>query len=289
MGSLLKSILETKTGKGGLASLAVSAGIFFLKNVLKKKGIKTNIKFLTHSLLRHKTEDKSLRNESLRQANAIKKIAANHNAPFGRVAVDGVPGSGKSSLARALAQVMDIKNICLDHQNMDEPLSFEESAAIYEHHRLFRTQDMDCFDAIIYIDQPVNIAKQNILKRQRGAYLVDIMDFDLMKRIGEKAFSLADSQAISVPDSFLKMKFRPDKGYGDMANLAGELRAKSSDGSVKTDLNKEQQIFLSVEGVAKKGFISYINPQAYKQELFSALLDAMESVEKGSRGKKRWK
>ena len=111
------------------------------------------------------------------------------------------------------------------------------------------------------------------------------MNFDLMKRIGEKAFFLADGQTISVPDSFLKIKLRPDKGHNDMANLASELREKNPDDSGKTDLNKEQQIFLSVEGTARKGFVSYINPRAYEKDLYSALLEAVKS--KPRSGKRR--
>ncbi|VEN74631.1 conserved hypothetical protein [Candidatus Desulfarcum epimagneticum] len=274
MGSFIKSFL------GETAGIAVSSGIFLVKKILNKKGIHTNIQYLIGSVLDHNNENKSLPEEVIRQAKAIEKIFKDRHVFPDRIAIDGLPGSGKSSLAAALAKRMDMEVVCLDHQDMEERFSFEKAPAIYEHHRLLRTQDMDRFDVMIYIDQPVEKAKQNILKRQRGAYLVDIMNFELMKKIGKKAFSLADGQVISVDHSFVRIKIRPDNGYRDMANLDSELSAKAAGDSAGEVLNKEQRIFLLTEGRARKGFLSYVNPRAYERELLSALIVGVDSASK---------
>lgn len=275
MGSLLKAILGTNAGKGGLVGIIFSVGMFFVKNILQKKGVSTNLKFLLESLLSHKTGISALPDEAIRQAKAIEKIFEEQRLLPCRIAIDGVPGSGKSTLARALSAQLGMKTHCLDHQNMDERLSFAQSPAIYEHHRLLRTQDIDRFDVILYLDQPVAIAKQHILQRERGAYLVDIVDFDLLKRIGDKAFALAEGALISLDNSFVKIKIRPDTGFKVMANLANALQDKGVNDAARTGLNEEQQLFLLVEGLPRKGFMAYLNPHAYEKEFFSALSEGI--------------
>ena len=274
----MSSFLKTAVGKGGLATIALSAGMFFVKRVIQKKGVSTNIKFLVESLLHNDIEQRTLPEQVIMEAEAVAKIFEKQDVFPARIAIDGVPGSGKSTLAKALSERMGMEAICLDHQNMEEQLPFVQQPAIYEHHRLLRTQDIDSFDAIIYIDQPVDISKQHILHRERGAYLVDIMNFDLLKRIGDKAFALAEGPMTSIDDGLIKIRIRPDKGYNVMANLAGELRAKGFADSRIVGLSKEQQLFLLMEGHARKGFIAYLNPSAYEKDFSLALLEGVGSV-----------
>jgi hypothetical protein len=275
MSSLMKSVFGTKVDKDTLAGLAVSAGIFFVKNVIQKKGVSTNLKFLLESLLHNNCENRLLPEQAIRQAKTIAEtVEARHLRPD-RIAVDGVPGSGKSTLAKALADRLGMETVCLDHQNMDEPLLLEQVPAVYEHHRLLRTQDIDRFEVIIYLDQPLRIAKQHILQRERGAYLVDIMNFDLLKRIGDRAFALAEGPALSLDNGLVQIKNRPDKGFRDRANLAKALESKGVGDSRIAGLNKEQQLFLLVEGQVRKGFMAYVNPRAYEKEFFAAFTDGI--------------
>jgi len=265
------AFLKLGGGLRGIAGRTSSVGISFLRRILGKRGVRTNLEFLVETILEDNDNKVNLPENALHTARAIENFfIANHILP-NRIAVDGVPGSGKSTLAKALAARLDMKAVCLDHYDMDRPVSFASTFAIFEHHRLLRTQDIECFDALIHIDQPVTVSRQNILKRKRGAYLVDIMDFDRLKIIGEKAFSLADGQAVSM-DKYVRLKTRPAKGFNDRRNLARELREK---GFTRAGLNKEQQIFLSVTGTARKGFTAYLNTGAYKQEFVAALLEGM--------------
>jgi hypothetical protein len=200
-----------------------------------------------------------------------------------RLAVDGIPGSGKTSLAIALAERLGMDAVCLDHQDMDQPLDFTRSNAVYEHHRLLRTQDIDVFDAIIYLDEPVDVARERILRRKRGGYLIEVLDFDLLKRIGDEAFFSAAGETLVTPDDNVRIKIRPKGGFRDRERLLRVLQARGVDAG---EYNKEEALFLSVEGCPRKGFKAYLNPHAFDSELAGALA---ESVVLSGRGRtRRW-
>jgi len=127
--------------------------------------------------------------------------------------VDGIPGSGKSTLAAALARKLDMAVECLDHKNMDQAIRFDKDRAIYEHHRLLRTQDIDGFDVIVYIDEPVEISRQKVLQRKRGGYLVDVMNYERLQAVGRKAFSMAAGECITIEGSGAKVKVRAESGF----------------------------------------------------------------------------
>ncbi|KJR43212.1 hypothetical protein MCHI_000892 [Candidatus Magnetoovum chiemensis] len=185
-----------------------------------------------------------------------------------RIAIDGVPGSGKSTLARLLADKLDFQWRCLDHEDMDIPIDFSSGHTIYEHHRLLRTQNIDRFDVIIYIDEPVEISKAKVLSRKRGGYLIDIMNYDMLKQIGQKAFNIADGEEFNIEDSYIKIKFKPHGGYRADDNIAEELRQKGIDAP---NLTKEELLFLSIYNEPKKGFSAYINSNAYTKELLTGI------------------
>jgi hypothetical protein len=50
----------------------------------------------------------------------------------------------------------------LDYIDLNKPQDFSKEKTIYEHHRLLRTQDIDNFDAIIYIDEPPEFSQENV-------------------------------------------------------------------------------------------------------------------------------
>ena len=108
-----------------------------------------------------------------RQADVIIKLLKSRKVTATMMAIDGVPGSGKSTLARALAKKMDFKWKALDYIDMDRPLKFKHVNTIYEHHRLFRTQDIDFFDVLIYIDEPIERSKKGAFT-ESGALLTSI-------------------------------------------------------------------------------------------------------------------
>ncbi|MBF0413579.1 MAG: hypothetical protein HQK70_12835 [Desulfamplus sp.] len=300
MGSIFKKISKTisdkvlsSISKEEVGKIAIVTGISFIRNIVTKKGINTNIKFLIESALLNETENKDIPEQIMQYAFAIKDIFNRAGIFPKKIAIDGVPGSGKSSLSRALGNILNMKPVSLDHYNMDKKINFISNHAVFEHHRLLRTQDIDCFDAIIYIDEPVENSKKKILLRKRGSYLVDIMNFDLMKKIGKKAFELADGTFYSVPDSFIKIKIKAGTSYNMLKNISDELiysNHKKKEiltpnlDTVTDKINetaKEALIFLIEEGRIKKGFTAYLNKVAYKKEFINAVLEAVGKREKG--------
>jgi hypothetical protein len=216
--------------------------------------------------LNERSKDAKYPEEVDRQAEKIMSLFKAEGMPPNRIAIDGVPGSGKTSLGMALAKKLGFNLKTLDRFDMNESMLFS-SDTVYEHHRLLRTQAIDDFDALIYIDEPVALSKAKILKRQRGGYLVEIMDFDKMKRVGEKAFSVAAGKIYDVPESFIKIKIRPAGGsFLAHERLSQELREK---GIEPTGLAKEEMLFLLTEHKGQKGFTAYLNANYHTKELLS--------------------
>jgi hypothetical protein len=272
MSGFVKALYKAVGKNKGLANIAATAGLALTKGVLSKPGIGAYLEYLIEKISRGWTEDGICPEEVSRTSEAILNLFNSKGLTVNRIAVDGVPGSGKSTLAAELARRLNMVVECLDYRYMDRAINCDGNRTIYEHHRLLRTQDLDCFDALIYIDEPVNVSRQKILQRKRGAYLVDIMNYDLLKSIGNKAFSVAEGDCIAVGNGFTRIKLRPENGFRCLENIQAELLAK---GLSSKGLNKEQALFLCIEGKARKGFGAYLNPHAYDTELLLALRQSL--------------
>jgi len=203
--------------------------------------------------------------------------------PFpGRIGVDGLPGSGKSSLAAALGERLCLDVVCLDHTNLDKPRDLHRPFAIHEHHRLLRTQDIAPLDAIIYIDDPVEAAMARVLTRKRGAYLLEILDFTLHKRIGDLAFALADGLPLTVPGSAVRLKRRPADGYRHRQRIDDAVAERGGDAAGRS---LEEALFLLAGLAPRHGFTAYLNAQALTADLFGALADCLPGSVLGRRGR----
>lgn len=271
MGNAAKELLKVLS-KGSkeneLPARAIRAALVLAKGVLNKPGLAAQLEYRLTRAVQGWTECEELPLETLQTADTIATVFNERRIVPTRIAVDGVPGSGKSSLAAALSRKLGMSITCLDHHNMDKAINFDSERTIFEQHRLLRTQDIDRFDAIVYLDEPVEISKRKILQRKRGGYLVEIMNFGRLKAIGLKAFSTAAGEHIRINGSFARVKIRPEGGFRSLENIERELLAKGLSGS---GLSKEQKLFLCVEGRPASGFGAYINPRAFNRELLDAL------------------
>jgi hypothetical protein len=284
MGGFVKELLKAVSkNKEGLVSIATTAGRTLTKGVLSKPGIGVYLEYQIEKIFHRWSEDGNCPEEVSLTAGAILSLFSSRGLSPNRIAVDGVPGSGKSTLTAALARELDMTVECLDHRNMDRAISFAKDRTIYEHHRLLRTQGLDGFDALIYIDEPVDTSRQKVLQRKRGGYLVDIMNYDRLKAVGHKAFSVAAGECIAVENSFARVKIRPEGGFRCLENIEAELLAK---GLSSKGLNKEQALFLCVEGKARKGFSAYLNPHAYDKELLLTLRQGLFHTPNPRRGRR---
>jgi len=251
-----------------LIDAALVGGKTTLDALAQKPGIQASLEAVKMRFTTGKPEILEVWDGVNRNADRIIEILASKAVPVERLAVDGVPGSGKSTLARALAEKLNFEFQTLDYIDLNKPQAFDKKQAIYEHHRLLRTQDVENFDALIYIDEPVDQSKEKCIHRKRGGVNIDVFDYETLKRIGEKAFEIADGEAISIPDSDIKVKIRPQNGFRAYENIKAEV---ASNGSKTNALSQEELLFKAVYGRSRKGLMAYVKAGAYNKELLEGL------------------
>jgi hypothetical protein len=184
-----------------------------------------------------------------------------------RIGVDGLPGSGKSTLARALAEQMGMEWVCLDnHMYTSAPVDLSRTGVIYEHHRLFRTQDLEQFDVLIYLDEPLETIERQILERGRAAAMLEVFDFARMQAVGRRAFEIPGGEVWPVPETNILLKCRPEEGFQDRKRLEDELNGIGF--SHTEDLPKEALLFAATFGEAKDGSLAYLEMDHLFKELF---------------------
>ena len=205
-------------------------------------------------------------------ADRIMEIFLRNRSSFpNSICIDGPPGSGKSTLGRALAERCGLKWRTIYWREIKGPYPFKPGR-IYENIRLIRTQDREQFDWIVYVDCSTEDAKTRVISRDRDAALVDIVDFTLLKRIGDTAFAMLDGEETSIPGSPLKIKMRPERGYRDL----DELKMRLWDRNIDTErFSKEELLFIYCYGKPKCGILPYLKLGAYNKEIFSGFYDAL--------------
>lgn len=187
------------------------------------------------------------------------------------ICIDGLPGSGKSSLGRSLAKRTGLEWQTLYWKELREPYPFEKGK-IYENIRLIRTQHIEHFDMIIYIDCPIASATCRVMERDRDGILVDAIDFPKLKSIGDTAFDMAAGEDIRIEQSPIRIKLRPKEGYRDVEKLKNKLKAE---GISVAGLSKEELLFLYCYGKPQEGILPYVKLGAYNKDILSGLSAAL--------------
>jgi len=271
IGKIAKKNPQITIGASAIGSAILKTGISFIK----KPAVIANVK--------HIFNPKKLGIYSVKEVKEIEKCAdwivdllKEKRIRPNKIGIDGLPGSGKSTIANALSNRLKMEWISLDFKLSNEPYQFNKNNSIYEHHRLFRTQNLDAFDVIIFIDLPVEKIKEQIIDRGQGAFNVEIFDYDLMQEIGKTAFEITDGGKIRVPSTYLYMKIKPEGGFNIDENLDKKLKAE---GFVDTgNLTKEEKLFLLAEGKAKKGMFAYNQGSKYAMELLENVREFINYV-----------
>lgn len=251
-----------------ITDAAVVAGKTALAALAKRPGIQASLESLKMRFSTGKAEEHEVIGEIDKISDHIIALLHERAISLQRLAVDGVPGSGKSTLARSLAKKLNFKVRTLDHIDLNQPQDFSRLMTIYEHHRLLRTQNIDNFDAIVYIDEPPELSQAKCLHRKRGGINIDVFDYQRLKRIGEEAFRIADGKAYTIADSYVKVKIKPKPGFKAYENIRDKVQKK---GFRTKGYSKEELLFLSVYGQPKQGLMAYVNFGAYNEEILQGL------------------
>jgi len=251
-----------------LINAALVAGKATVNALAKRPGVRASMGSLKMKLLAGTVEVHETIEQVYKNADEIITLLNSKAVHFNRLAVDGVPGSGKSTLARALAEKLNFKVKTLDYIDLNKPQDFSKEQSVYEHHRLLRTQDIDNFDAIIYIDEPVELSKQKCLNRKRGGINIDIFDYEKLKAIGAEAFDIAAGKSYKISNSYIEIKIKPKTGFRVYENIRNKLKKK---GFETEGLCKEELLFASAYGKAAKGLMAYVRLDAYNKEIMEGL------------------
>ena len=294
--------------EGGLSRAAVAAAVETGRALMDRPSVRTSLEAAVARML-GSTDDTLQPTAAVREtANRVAVVLQQRGVVPNRIGVDGLPGCGKSTLTHALADGMGMDRKSLDHEDMNVPKDFTSERTIYEHHRLFRTQEVDVFDAIIYVDENEEVSKARVLQRKReearGSLVTYVLDYEKLKKIGRLAFELCDGEPISIPGSSLLVKIRPAGGFHAAENIESRLRAAAPDPAGAPPLpgvgdgieernraqenesptpreggapnmTKEELLFLLAYGRPRGGLMAYLLPGAFNDQILQGLLAGM--------------
>lgn len=218
------SSLPTAVGVG--IPLAVGAGM-----LATKPGVQSNL----HNLMagRGSVQEQDVAGEIpdqvLQQASAIHQHLAERGLDPRtlRIGIDAPPGSGKTTLARAIARQTGMSHYGLDWEpghawkstiglgrNVESTPHAPRAGEILEHYLLNRTHDPELFDAQIHLRRDPNVIRQQITRRGRSAAASDFMDLDKSLRVADLGFDTLDGDEIDLGNGAV-MKLRPREGWGN--------------------------------------------------------------------------
>lgn len=196
-----------------------------------KPGMRSNINNLFANKGTTQEQDTSgeLPTEAIQQADAIHQALRAHglDPQTIRMGIDAPPGSGKTTLARALAQQTGIKHYGLDWlpgnalhssiglgRNMEKMPRAPHAGEVLEHYMLGRTYDPELFDAMVHIHRDPEIIKQQLRARGNSAYISDMMDLPKSLGVADLGFDTLGGNTIDIGNG-IQMKMRPHEGWGD--------------------------------------------------------------------------
>lgn len=238
VGSVAKKVAPYALGAG--IPLLTAGGLF-----AHKPAIRSNIKNLMESkgTIQEKDNAAPLPQPVMDTAAQVHKHLTDRGIDPSalRIAVDAPPGTGKTTLSRALAGQMGLKHYGLDwlpgnklHSIMgggriEKMPRAPKAGEILEHYNLLRSYDPEVFDVVFHIQKDPETIKKQILGRGRSAGVSTFMDYDKSLGVGRLAFDTLAGETVDLGNGTM-MKIRPREGWGG-EQIDAQLQAKGIDPS----------------------------------------------------------
>lgn len=157
-----------------------------------------------------------------------------------RVGIAGTGGTGKSTLGREVSRQLQMGMKEMDHvvpthlakgrdwsKVTDDMLPYGH---VFEQSHLHTSLDPNKFDLLVHMEKPIDQIKKQIYNRGRGAYQMDVYDYDRFQKGVRSAFDSAGGQVSSVGGG-TRIQFKPQEGFKQIENLQQQVQARGIDPS----------------------------------------------------------